>query len=221
MAELKVKVIVDKKQLTDLDNQIKALKEDAKEIKISIQGVDTLSKLQDALKNYSKATTDATKALNSARNAEAKLTNARANEIKATNQLAVEELKLQQGKERTTQSANRLATAEQRTQQELLKTERAARSTTSAFKSMFSQLSLANIISSGVTRAISTMRSAFNEALKEMKALDLAATHYQQVMGSATTPEATQALTKQAYSVGSKYGTSASIPSCENKVLYT
>ena len=210
MAELKVKVIVDKKQLTDLDNQIKALKEDAKEIKISIQGVDTLSKLQDALKNYSKATTDATKALNSARNAEAKLTNARANEIKATNQLAVEELKLQQGKERTTQSANRLATAEQRTQQELLKTERAARSTTSAFKSMFSQLSLANIISSGVTRAISTMRSAFNEALKEMKALDLAATHYQQVMGSATTPEATQALTKQAYSVGSKYGTSAS-----------
>ena len=54
------------------------------------------------------------------------------------------------------------------------------------------------------------MRSAFNEALKEMKALDLAATHYQQVMGSATTPEATQALTKQAYSVGSKYGTSAS-----------
>lgn len=210
MAELKVKVTVDKKQLNELDNQIKTLKKDAKEIKISIQGVDTLSKLQDALKKYSKATTDATKALNSARNAEARLTNARANELKATNQLAVEELKLQQGQERTTQSANRLATAEQRTQQELLKTERAARSTTSAFKSMFSQLSLANIISSGVTRAISTMRSAFNEALKEMKALDLAATHYQQVMGSATTPEATQLLTERAYSVGSKYGTSAS-----------
>lgn len=210
MAELKVKVIVDKKQLTDLDAEIKKLKENAKTIKIDIQGVDTLSKLHDALQKYNKATTEATKVLNSAQNAEAKLTNARARLTKATNQLEVEQVKLQQGQERTAQSANRLATAEQRTQQELLKTERQAKKTGDAFKGMFSQFSMANIISSGVTRAISTMRSAFNEALQEMKALDLAATHYQQVMGSETTPEATKALTQQAYSVGSKYGTSAS-----------
>lgn len=210
MAELKVKVIVDKKQLTDLDNQIKELKKNAKTIKIDIQGVDTLSKLHDALQKYNKATTEATRVLNSAQNAETKLTNARARLIKATNQLEVEQVKLQQGQERTVQSANRLATSQQRTQQELLKTERQARKTGDAFKGMFSQFSMANIISSGVTRAISTMRSAFNEALKEMKALDLAATHYQQVMGSETTPEATKALTQQAYSVGSKYGTAAS-----------
>lgn len=212
MAELKVTANIRpaQAQLKILDKYLSDLKKKGGEIKIEIKGADTLEKLNSALSKYSKATTDATRVLNAAQNAEAKLTNARANEIKATNQLAVEQLKLQQGQERTAQSANRLATAEQRTQQEFLKTERAASKLSSTVGNMFSQFSMANIISSGVTRAISTMRSAFNEALEEMKALDLAATHYQQVMGDETTPAATKALTQRAYSVGSKYGTSAS-----------
>lgn len=222
MAELKVKVIVDKKQLNELDSQIKKIKQEAKEIKIDItaatKAIDAAKKLADANKAVETATT---KRITAEVNLAKQLSKTAQAEAKAS----AEEQKTAREREKSTQTANRLAAAREKTTQtqtrkeieelknlrkEMGLTENAASKFSGVWKSMFSQFSMANIISSGVTRAISTMRSAFNEALKEMKALDLAATHYQQVMGSATTPEATQILTKQAYNVGSKYGTSAS-----------
>ena len=222
MAELKVKVTVDKKQLNELDSQIKKIKQEAKEIKIDItaatKAIDAAKKLADANKAVETATT---KRITAEVNLAKQLSKTAQAEAKAS----AEEQKTAREREKSTQTANRLAAAREKTTQtqtrkeieelrnlrkEMGLTENAASKFSGVWKSMFSQFSMANIISSGVTRAIATMRSAFNEALKEMKALDLAATHYQQVMGSATTPEATQLLTKQAYSVGSKYGTSAS-----------
>lgn len=218
MAELKVKVIVDKKQLNELDAQIKKIKQTAKEIKIDItsatKAIDAAKKLADANKSAENATTKRI-------TAEVKLAQQLSKTAQAEARLSAEEQKTAREREKTTQTANKRATAEanasakiissqQRTQQEILKTERAANKATTALSGMFSQFSMANIVASGVTRAIATMRSAFSEALKEMKALDLAATHYQQVMGENTTPEATKVLTERAYSVGSKYGTSAS-----------
>lgn len=222
MAELKVKVIVDKKQLTDLDNQIKRIKQTAKEIKIDItsatKAINAAKKLADANKAVETATTKRI-------TAEVNLAKQLSKTAAAEARVSAEEQKTAREREKTTQTANRLAASREKTTQtqtrkeieelrnlrkEMGLTENAASKFSGVWKSMFSQFSLANIVSSGVTRAIATMRSAFNEALKEMKALDLAATHYQQVMGSATTPEATQLLTERAYSVGSKYGTSAS-----------
>ena len=218
MAELKVKVVVDKKQLNELDTQIKKIKQTAKEIKIDItsatQAINAAKKLADANKAVENATKNRI-------TAEKNLATQIQKTAQATAKMATEEQKTQREREKTTQSANRRAAAEvtagakiiasqQKTQQEIYKSERAVKQLSNAWKNMFSQFSLANIVSSGITRAISSMRSYFNEALQEMKALDLAATHYQQVMGSETTASATGALTQKAYSVGSKYGTSAS-----------
>ena len=118
----------------------------------------------------------------------------------------------------TEASANaRIVSAEQRTQQavqrtnqELIRSTRAVTDNAGAWQRLFSAFSASTIITNGVTRAISAMRQYFHEALDEMKALDTAATHYMQVMGSETTKEETAKISQQAYSVGSKYGTSAS-----------
>ena len=223
MAELKITANITQAQaqLKILDKSIDDLKKKGSEIKLEIKGADTLQKLTDALHKYSDAEVKAAQALADSKKAQVDLINARtkehnaltALERKKQDQINTEKrIQLEQQKS-VTASQNRAAkeaTAQARIQSELLKTERQAKKTGEAWKNMFSQFSLANIVSSGVTRAISTMRSAFREALQEMKALDLAATHYQQVMGESTTPAATKALTGRAYSVGSKYGTSAS-----------
>ena len=223
MAELKITANITQAQaqLKILDKNIDDLKKKGSEIELKIKGADVLQKLTNALNKYSDAEVKAAKALTKSKQAEADLTNARVKEINALTALERKkqdqiniERRIQLQEEKTATAAqNRIGkevTAQAKIQAELLKTERQAKKTGDAWKNMFSQLSMASIVSSGVTRAISAMRSAFNEALQEMKALDLAATHYQQVMGSETNAAATSALTQRAYSIGSKYGTSAS-----------
>ena len=211
MAELNVKVVVKRedfdtfrKDITKLKNEVKEIVIDVTSVKKAINEVKGLEKAQAGLiTSYTKLEREVSKQ----KTAEAKY--------------SAELQKTAREQEKTAQTANRRAqaeatahakivAAEQKTQQALLKTESAVSRTTSAWQKMFSVFSASTIISSGITRAISAMRTYFNEALQEMKALDLAATHYTQVMGDKTTPEQTKALTNQAYSTASRYGTSAS-----------
>lgn len=228
MADLQVTVRVDKKELQTLRTDLQNLQKDAKEIKIQIKGEQTLKKLTDALSKYSKATTDGTNALIKAKQAEIDLTKAQTNRINAASALArkkqeginldkkatleiekqaTADKKLSAEQEKTAQTANRLATEQTRTERALTKTTTAASKLGDTWKRMFSAFSLSNIVSSGVTRAISQMRSYFNEALNEMKELDTALTHYRQVTGASASEAST--LGTKAYSVGSQYGTSA------------
>lgn len=221
MADLQVTVRVDKHELKTLRTDLQNLQKDAKEIKIEIKGEDTLKKLTDALQKYSRATVDGANALTKAKQAEIDLTKAQASRINAASAL---QRKQQEGinldkkktlelekqvtaQEKTAQTANRLAAEELKTARALDKTTVSASRLGETWKRMFSAFSLSNIVSSGVTRAISQMRSYFTEALNEMRELDTALTHYRQVTG-ASASEASL-LGTRAYSVGSQYGTSA------------
>ena len=223
MANLKVKVTVDKSALTKFDAELKALQQKAPEIKLKVTGgAEDLKKISAELVEYSRTSKQAA-ADDRARAAAMEkiaVANAQQAAAEAKTRLEIEktnrekektvqtENKRQSAHERTVQSQNRLAAAEQRTQQELLKTERAVTRTSSAWQRMFSAFSVSNIVSSGVTMAISRMRQYFREALTEMQNLDTALSHYRQVTG-ASEGEAS-AIGQASYATASKYGTSAS-----------
>lgn len=230
MAELKVKVKVDRQELETLSNTLKKL--DNRTVQLKVKGIGDLQKVAENLATYSsnvqkaaKADLDATKAITKHNESIAKYNNSMASRKKAENEvaLALEKTKQSENKvaeaiEKTKQASERRAgqeatasakirAEEQKTQREYLKSERAINNMTTAWQKMFSAFSASNIVSYAVTRAVSAMRSYFNEALQEMKELDTALTHYRQVTG-ATQAEAA-ALGSSAYAVGSKYGTSA------------
>ena len=211
MAELNVKVVVKRQDFDKLQKDITKLKNEVKEIKIDVTAV------QKAIKEVKGLEKAQAGLITSYSKLEKEVSKQKAAEARYGAELQ----KTAREQEKTAQTANRRAqaeatahakivAAEQRTQQALLKTESAVSRTSATWQKMFSAFSASTIISNGVTRALSAMRTYFNEALQEMKALDLAATHYTQVMGDKTTPEQTKALTSQAYSTASKYGTSAS-----------
>ena len=218
MAELKITANITQAQtqLKALDKELDALKTKGKQIEINIksitQAVNSAKSLADANTKLEAATQ---KRITAEKNLEKEQTKQITQEVK----LRTEIEKSAREREKTAQTANRRAAAEvsanarivqaeQRTQQEMLKTQRASERLGDAWKRMFSAFSVSNIVSSGVTRAISQMRSYFNEALNEMKQLDTALTHYRQVTGESAQQAAT--IGSKAYSVGSKYGTSAS-----------
>lgn len=219
MAELRVKVKVDRKDLDTFQKELKTLSNSP--IQLKVTGLEDLRKVAQDLATYAqnvgkvaKADTDAAKANARYNESIAKYNNSIAKRQHAENELKLAIEKTTQatenrvGKEATAHA--RIVAEEQKTQREYLKSERAINNMATAWQKLFSAFSLSNIISSGISKAISSLRSYFNEAIQEMKELDLAATHYQQVMGSESTPEQTAALQKSAYAVGSKYGTSAS-----------
>lgn len=223
-------VKVNKTELKTLEDQIKKINNTPIEIKATVPAdikkfatdlssvAKNLEQVTANLKATSKAQTDAIRA-------EAELK--RANDVLAVSENQVKKatedrIKAENDKVNTANrraaaeaSANarvqvalqKTAQAEQKTQQEVLKTERAVSKASATWQRMFSALSVSNLISSGVTRAISRMRQAFHEALDEMKQLDTALTHYRQVTG-ASEGEAS-IIGQQSYTTASKYGTSA------------
>lgn len=218
MAELSVKVVVHKEQLKQFEADIQRLRREVKEINIDVtsvqRAINTVRQLEAAQQRVEAAQRRRIATENQLQTTTARLATqiARTAQQEARYNREIQQTAREQ--ERTQQTANRRAAAEAtahaRIQTAMLNTERQAQRTGNAWRNMFSAFSVSNIVSNAITKAISSLRSYFNEAMKEMKALDLAATHYQQVMGSATTPEATKQLEKQAYNVGSKYGTPAS-----------
>ena len=219
MAELKVKVKVDREDLKTFQKELKALSNST--IQLKVTGLDDLKKVAQDLATYAqnagkvaKADNDAAKANARYNESLAKYNNSIANRKKAEDALAIAIENRKKADDGALKEAlkthGRIVSEEQKTQREYLKSERAINNMATAWQKLFSSFSLSNIISRGISKAISSLRSYFNEAIQEMKELDLAATHYQQVMGSESTPEQTAALQKSAYAVGSKYGTSAS-----------
>lgn len=223
-------VKVNKGELNNLETQIKNISANPIELKVSVPDdikkfADDFAKVTTNLKEMSRASIDATRATADLRRAEADLK--RANDALAISenqvQKAVEErIKSENDKINTANrraateaSANarvqaalqKTAQAEQKTQQEVLKTERAVSKASATWQRMFSALSVSNLISGSVTRAVAKMRQAFHEALDEMKQLDTALTHYRQVTG-ASDAEAT-IIGNASYETASKYGTSA------------
>lgn len=218
MAELKVKVTVNKRELGELERDIKRLQKEAAQISIKFTSIrnivketeqlaNALKKAETAAKDRAKAEADLEARMQKRATTDAKLAKEETKQTQAIQKIIQDLIKLAREEERTTQSENRLAAQQEQTRRKMMQTGDAASNLTAKLKGMFTAFSMANIVSSGVNMALSTIRSAVRDALNEMKELDTAITHYRQVTGASDLEG--QAMISGAYSVASKYGTSA------------
>lgn len=223
MAELKVTVKIEgKDSLQTLKKDVQEIQKIAKDIKINFKDANTaLKAVQDIEKAQKKLEEMAEKRLNLEKQYQTQL----AKTATAAARITAEEEKSAREKEKTRQVELRLqqatekrlaseATAnakivdgQRKLQQEIVKTERQSSKLGETWKNMFSAFSLSNIATNSINRVIMTMRQAIKEALSEMKELDTALSHYRQVTGA--DQSIASEIGNKAYSVGSKYGTSA------------